>query len=746
MSGFAPANRREDPPLLRGEGTFIDGLRVPELDGALHAVFVRSIEPHALINGIDAAEAEAMPGVVAVFTGADVNTEIWPLPPRLPVMNKQMYRWMLAGDRVRFVGESVAIVVAETRAQAADAAEQVIVDYGPLPVITDIHESRTDELLLHVHAATNVSYHWASDVPAEDPFAGCDVVVSFDLRHPRLSAGPLEPRAGAAVWHDNGRATVWVCSQRPAGARFVMENALGLPTGTIRAISPDVGGGFGGKGGFGCYPEDVVALWAARRLGRPVRWVETRSEAMTAMGHGRASTHSVKLGATRDGILRAYEAHALQDSGAYPAMGTFITGGLKNTGTGAYAIPTAIVSGTSVVTNTNSTNALRGAGRPEAACDIERAVDRIAHELGMDPVEIRLRNAVPPDAFPYKTATGSEYDSGDYAEALRRCVAAADYDGLRAEQAARRAADDVVQLGIGVSLTVENTGGGDEESSITITPEGKVAVIIGTSPHGQSHEHTFANIVAAELAMSADDVQILHDDTDLSPFGGGTIGSRSTQLGGTASYGAARDAIEIARSKAAELFEADPADVVFEGGRFHVAGTPAHSVGWAEIGQVEATHKFTAKSAFAFGACVAAVEVDTETGLARVRSLVTVDDAGVILQPQLAEGQVHGGLGLAVAAVLYEEMVYGDDGVPKTSNFADYSLVSAAELPSFTCIEMETPSPLSPLGVKGVGESGTVVATPALHSAVLDALAPLGVVHLDLPCTPERIWQAINAR
>jgi carbon-monoxide dehydrogenase large subunit len=741
--------RREDAPLLRGEGTFIDGLRRPELAGALHAAFVRSPEAHARILAFDTADAARMPGVVAVFTGADL-TDVWPLPPRLPMMNKAMLRPMMAHERVRFVGEPVAVVLATTLAEAVDASELVLVDYERLPALVELAESAADEIILHEAAATNVSYSWSTPELEGDPFAPCDVVVEFDIRHPRLAPSPIEPRAGAASWGADGRCTSWVCSQRPAGAKYVIECALGLEPGTVRAIAPDVGGGFGAKGGYGCYPEDVVLAWAARRLGRAVRWCETRSEAMLAMGHGRASTHHVRIGGSRDGRIEAYEVIALQDSGAYPAMGTFVTSNLRNSGTGVYAIPAASVRGTSVVTNTTPTVAFRGAGRPEAACDIERAVDRFALAIGLDPVEVRIRNVVPADSFPYTTAIGSTYDSGRYEESIRRCVEVGGYDKLRAEQTARRDGHDRVQLGIGLSCTVEITGGGEgETASVAVNEDGTVTVVVGTSPHGQGHETTFADIVMAELGIDRDKIDVLHSDTDLSPFGGGTIGSRSAQLGGSAAYGAARDAIEAAKQRAAELLEADTADVVFDrhSARFHVSGTPARALAWSDLGAVEATHKFKPEGGsgtFSFGACLAAVEVDTETGGVVVRSLVSVDDAGVLLQPVLAEGQVHGGLGLAVAAALMEEMVYDESGNPRTATFADYPIISAAELPTFETHEMETPSPWNPLGVKGVGESGTVVATPALQSAVLDALTVFGVEHLDMPFTPERVWQAIN--
>ncbi|MCP5027753.1 MAG: xanthine dehydrogenase family protein molybdopterin-binding subunit [Actinomycetia bacterium] len=739
--------RREDPPLVRGAGTFIDGLRAPELDGALHAHFVRSVEPHARIVGIDSSEALEMAGVVAVFTGPDVDG--WPLPPRLPTMNRDLWRPLLAVDVVRFVGEPVAIVLAESRQEATDASEMVFVDYEPLPAVLDLEQSRAGTTILHEHAGTNVALDWElGPVPAQ-AWAACEVTVQFDLRHPRLAPSPIEPLAGAVAWAGD-RCTAWVCSQRPAGAKHVIEVLLGLEPGTVRAIAPDVGGGFGAKGGWGCYPEDVVAAWASCRVGRPVRWAQTRSEAAVAMGHGRASTHTVRIGGDGDGTIKAYSVDALQDSGAYPAMGTNITNNLRNSGTGIYEIAAASVRGTSVVTNTTPTVAFRGAGRPEAAHDIERAVDRFAAAIGMDPVEVRLLNAVPADAFPYRTAIGSTYDSGNYPEAIGRVVEAAGYERLRAEQAERREGSGPL-LGIGVSCTVEITGGGEgETATATLSDDGRFTVVVGTSAHGQGHETTFAAIAADQLGVDADRVGIIHRDTAHAPYGGGTTGSRSAQLGGSAAHGAAIDLVEAGRHRAADLLEASADDVVFDraAAAFHVVGTPARTLGWDELGGLEAEHKFSPENragSFAFGACIAAVEVDPETGHVDIRQLVSVDDAGTILQPVLTEGQVHGGLSLAVGAALFEEMVYSPEGVPLTTTFADYGIPSAAEIPSFETHEMETPSPLNPLGVKGVGESGTVVATPAIHNAVIDALAPYGVEHIDLPLTPERVWRAVNS-
>ena len=750
MIHHAFVGRREDQHLIRGEGSFIGGLRAPELDGALHAHFVRSVEPHARIPRVDVSEAVIAAGVVAAFTGPEIDG--WPLPPRLPVMNGDLWRPLLATGVVRFVGEPVAVVLAETREQAVDAAELVVVDYEPLPVVLDLEESRAGATVIHEHAGTNVSFEWALDPVPDEAWADCAVVVEFELRHPRLAPSPIEPLAGAVAWGENGRCTAWVCSQRPAGAKYVIETLLGLDPGTVRAIAPDVGGGFGSKGGWGCYPEDVVAAYVSRQVGRPVRWTETRSEASLAMGHGRASMHRIRIGGDRDGTIKAYSVDAIQDSGAYPAMGTNVTSNLRNSGTGVYAIAAASVRGTSVVTNTTPTVAFRGAGRPEAACDIERAVDRFARAIGMDPAEVRLRNAVPAEAFPYTTAIGSTYDSGDYCEAIRRVMTAVGYEQLRAEQVERRAHGGGPLLGIGISCTVEITGGGEgERATAALGEDGRFAVVVGTSPHGQGHETTFAALVAEQLGVDVDRIDVLHGDTDAAPVGGGTIGSRSAQLGGSAVHGAAHDLIALARQRAADLLEANTDDVVFDrdAASFHVVGTPARAHGWDELGGgLVVEHHFMPENkagSFAFGACVAVVEVDPDTGEVWIRSLTSVDDAGTILQPVLAEGQVHGGLALAVGAALYEEMVYGPDGAPLTTTFADYAIPSAAETPLFECHEMETPSPLNPLGVKGVGESGTVVGTPAIHGAVLDALAPLGVQHIDLPLTPEKVWRAIDS-
>lgn len=740
--------RREDGPLLRGHGTFIDGLALPELDGAVYAHFVRSIEAHAVIRSVDIDEAKQADGVVAVYLGQDVDG--WPLPPRLPMMNKDLWRPLLAMDVVRFVGEPIALLLAETREQAVDAAELIVVDYDVLDPIVDIEQSLAGPSLVHEHAGSNVSWQWGQDQVEDSVWAACDHVVDFELRHPRLLPSPIEPLAGAAVWGDDGRCTAWVCSQRPAGAKYTIETLLGLEPGTVRAIAPDVGGGFGSKGGWGCYPEDVVTVWAAKQIERPVRWAQTRSESGVAMGHGRASLHRIRIGGDADGTIKAYEVDALQDSGAYPAMGTAITMNLRQSGTGVYDIANASVRATSVVTNTTPTVAFRGAGRPEAACDIERAVDRFAAAVGMDPLEVRKKNLVPSDAFPYTTAVGSTYDSGDYAEALRRATEAGGYDAVRAEQRERRQRGDGEKLlGVGVSCTVESTGaGGSEKALATLGDDGRFQVVVGTSPHGQGHETTFAALVAAELGVAPEAVDIVHSDTDVAPLGGGTIGSRSAIFGGSSAHGAARELIEMARKQAAERLEANEADVIFdkEAGAFHVVGTPAVSLGWEQLEGATVSHNFKPEEpiAFAFGSCMAVVEIDPETGSVDIHSLTTVDDAGTILQPVLLEGQVHGGIGLAVGAALFEEMVYSEAGVPLTGNFMDYGIPSAADVTSFATIEMETPSPRNPLGVKGVGESGTVVCTPAIHSAVLDALAPFGVEHIDLPLTAEKVWSAIS--
>jgi carbon-monoxide dehydrogenase large subunit len=737
--------RKEDPKFLTVGGTYVDDL---PLAGALHVTYVRSTVAHGRIVEVDTAEAVAAPGVVAVFTSADVD--LAPLGS-----NPSFARPLLAQDVVRFVGEPVAVVVSETRAQGVDAAELVYVDYEPLPVVLDPAAAAGNETLLYPDAGTNVAieFQFGRD---ESLFDDCEVVVRQRMVNQRVAPAPLEARAAAAVWGDDGRLTHWGSTQSPHILQGELARALELDVAQVHVITPDVGGGFGAKA-F-AYPEEILVAWMARRLGRPVRWVETRSENMVGLSHGRAQWQEVELGGRRDGTFEAYRLTVLQDAGAYPGTGAFLPWMTRTMASGVYAVPKVECNAVSVVTNTTPTGAYRGAGRPEATAAIERIADVFAAEIGMDPAEVRRRNLLPPDAFPYTTPTGSVYDSGDYERALDLVLEAADYQALRAEQARRRETRDVRQLGLGLSVYVEITNGvgGGEFAAVEVRPDGRAVVRTGTSPHGQGHVTAWAMLASDQLGIPIEDVDVIHGDTDVVPRGMGTMGSRSLQSGGVAVHQAAGQVVDRARQLAADLLEASPDDVVLDKGlgRFHVAGTPAIARTWAELAQAESESEggggLAAEVDFAppgptfpFGAHLAVVEVDTETGKVEVVRLVAVDDAGRILNPLLAEGQVHGGLAQGIAQALLEEVRYDEDGNPVTSNLADYAFVSACELPSFETVPMETPTPYNELGAKGIGESGTIGSTPAVQNAVVDALAHLGVRHLDMPCTPERVWRAI---
>ena len=745
--------RVEDPRLLTRGGTYVADLRDPRLDGAVHASFVRATVAHGTIRGIDVEEARRMPGVVDVVVGVEVD-----LPPIPGTVNRAMARPHLAVDRVRFVGEPVAVVLTERPEQGPDAAELVVVDVDPLPPVVGTDAALTDETLLFPEVGTNLVAE-AGDpdgATAPDGPAACEVVVRQRIVNQRLAACPLEVRSSAAAW-DGGRLVLWCSTQNAHGVHDALVRAYGLDPAGVRVIAPDVGGGFGAK--IGAHPEDLLLPWLARRVGRPVRWVETRTENMTAMVHGRAQVHEVTIGGRRDGTIEAYHLDIVQDAGAYPAMGAYLPRLTQAMAAGTYAVDRVTSRSRVVVTTTTPVASYRGAGRPEATAAIERAVDLFAAEVGLDPAEVRRRNLVPRFDEPHTTATGATYDTGDYPAALERALAAAGYDELRAEQARRRAAGDPIALGIGVSTYVEVTTGpraGAEVGWVEVRGgEGGVEVVVGTgaSPHGQGLATALAMVVSDHTGLPLDAVRVVHGDTDLVTGGTGTFGSRSLQLGGSAVRGAVVEVVEQARRLAAEQLEAAAEDVVLDPatGRFHVAGTPAVGRSWAEVlaaagvPALRADHTFTAtQPTYPFGAHVAVVEVDTETGDVRLRRLVACDDAGRIVNPLLAEGQRHGGIAQGVAQALYEQVVHDDDGNPLTSTFADYAVVSAAELPSFELVDQETPTFVNPLGAKGIGESGTIGATPAVHNAVCDALAHLGVRHVDMPCTPERVWRAVR--
>jgi aerobic carbon-monoxide dehydrogenase large subunit len=751
--------RTEDPRLLTAGGTYVDDLRVPELAQAARVTFVRSPIAHAAITGIDTSAAKDAPGVVAVLTVADMD-DLPPPPPDsgmtgtegapLPLGGK----WsepLLAIDKVRFVGEPVAIVITDDQYQGEDAAELVSVDYEPLPAVVGYDSALGGDSLLFPDAGSNVAVSTGFS-PDDTAFDGCEVVVSHEIINQRLAPVPLEGRAVAAVW-EGGKLTVWVSTQNAQISRFIL-TALGLDPANIRVVAPDVGGGFGAK--IGVDRDALIVAWAAKHTGRALRWAETRSENLLGMTHGRAQRHRVTIGGGRDGRVQAYRLQIVQDTGAYPRMGGFLPFLTSLMASGPYAIPRVETGYEVVVTNATPISAYRGAGRPEATAAIERAMDLFAAEIGKDPAEVRRINLVPAGQFPFTTASGATYDTGEYAEALDKVLAGAGYDELRAEQARRRERGDVLQLGIGVASYVEITAAdadGGETARLVVHDDGTVTVYTGSSAHGQGHHTAWAMLVEAELGIEMAKVTVVHGDTDLIPAGVGTYASRSLQLGGVAVQKAAIEVKELARRHAAEMLEASEADLELDVARgvWQVKGDPAASRTWAQVASYAGEAGITAdvnytegKPTFPFGTHLAVTEVDTETGKARLIRHVTVDDAGTVLNPVLAEGQRHGGIAQGVAQALLEEVVYDADGNPITGTLVDYAIVTAAELPSFELLASETPTTINPLGAKGIGEAGTIGATPATQNSVIDAVSHLGIRHIDMPLTPARVWAAIN--
>src|SRR5579883_130912 len=744
--------RVEDPDLLLGRATYVDNLPV---DGVLDLVFVRSPVAHATIVRIDTAAARRSPGVVAVFTADDLDLEV---DFGFMRINDALGRPPLARGRVRFVGDAVAAVVAETRAAAMDAAELVEVDYDPLPAIVDAEEALgPDAPLVFEELGTNLASS-ATGGNAADPLDGADVVVRGRFENQRVAVVPMEGNAIVAIPGDDGAGhelTVYVGTQMPHTFRALQASAFGLPPEAVRVVAPHVGGAFGSKiAGV----EHKVAMACARKLGRPVKWVETRSENLVAMPHGRAQVQFVELGLRRDGTIVGMRCRMIGDAGAYGGFGgALVAGPTRSMAQGVYRIPKISYQAAVVLTNTTPVGAFRGAGRPEAAAFLERIMDMAADELEIDPVELRRRNLIPADAFPYTTVMGTTYDSGDYRLALDEAVRLAGYDGLRAEQAARRARGDSKLLGIGVAAYVEITagGGGGEWGEVEVHADGGATIKVGTSAHGQGHATSFGMVVSDLLGIPLDKIRFVQSDTAQVPRGGGTGGSRSLQLGGSAALGAAQSVLERARQLAADRLEASPDDIVVTAdGRLGVAGSEESAVAWSELAQaaaevgepLRASSVFKAAgSTFPFGAHVAVVEVDTDTGAVRLVRHVAVDDCGRIVNPMIVAGQQHGGIAQGAAQALFEQFVYDAEGNPLTSTLADYEMPSAAELPIFETANTETPTPLNPLGAKGIGESGTIGSTPAVHNAVVDALSHLGVRHLDMPCTPERVWRAIEA-
>ncbi|HEX5404524.1 MAG TPA: xanthine dehydrogenase family protein molybdopterin-binding subunit [Pseudonocardiaceae bacterium] len=745
--------RLEDPEFLTSGAVYTDDIVDERLTGAVWVTFVRATLAHATITSIDTRAALATEGCVGVITAADL-ADLPAQAPMMPLYPTGMAQPLLATGTVRYVGEPVAAVLTDSRYTGEDIAELVNIDYEPLPVVVDPVEAATDETLLFPELGTNVVC--AKPLAADDDiFAGCEVVVTATIQNQRVAVAPMEVRAAAAIWGADDRLTAWVPNQGAQGAQARLARMLGLPVAQVRIITPAVGGAFGAK--VGADPEAAVVGWIARHVGRPARWVETRSENMIAMTHGRAQVQSVTIGGDRDGRVRAYRLHVLQDSGAYPRFGAMLPTLTLLMAPGVYDIDRLQLSYESVATNTTPVGAYRGAGRPEATAAIERAMDLFAAEIGLDPAVVRRRNLLAPFTEPITSKGGAAYDSGDYVMALDTVLAAAGYEQLRREQAIRRERGDAVQLGIGVSVYVEITGGGGEagaskeNATVQVHPDGTATILTGTSPHGQGHATVWAMLASEELGIPIERITVRWGDTDLVPEGGGTGGSRSLQQGGAAVRQAARELVDVARERAADRLEVSPDDleIDYTNAGLVVRGVPGAGVTFAELAADEpllVRSVFRAPGAtYPFGAHVAVAEVDVETGRAELTRLIALDDAGVVVNPLIAEGQRHGGLAQGAAQALLEEVRYDEDGNPTTSTFADYPIVSATEVPSFELVTTETPTTYNPLGAKGIGEAGSIGSTPAVQSAVIDAVAHLGVRHIDMPTSSMRVWSAIRA-
>jgi carbon-monoxide dehydrogenase large subunit len=744
-------NRREDRVLLTGHAHYTGDISIA---GCLGAHFVRSAFAHARSESIDCSTAATMPGVVAVFTNETLG--LGPTTSRMPIAD-ELRRTPLAADRVRYVGEPVACVIATSEALAADAAEAVVIDYDPLDTVVDMMDAlEPNDVILHPSIGANVLWVVGPDEP--DLHDKADIIVTGRYENTRMAVSPIEPYALTVRPDAGGHLTVWYSCQGGHAIRDGLAASLGLDSTQVRVIVPWVGGGFGAKGVWN--PEHVTVARAAQLTGRPVRWVERRSENLLSM-HGRAQVQFARMGVRNDARIVSFEAFVVSDAGAHLVAGGFLPTATRLMAQGCYRIARVKFDHAVAFTNTTPLLAFRGAGRPEAAALIERTVDLAARELGIDPLEFRRRNFVQPDEFPFTTETGAVYDTGEYERSLDLAAREVGYHALRSEQQRRRDRHDRIVLGIGVASYVEITGGFSprEYGSAAIDDDGSVTISVGTQSHGQGHETTFCALASDLLGIPFDQVRFVQGDTDLVPRGAGTGGSRSAQIGGSAISAACAQLIEQARRLAAGIFEADVRDVVqLDGGLFGVAGVPSRSVGWADLAisterSATASHREDplfacadfdqAGATYPFGTHISVVEVDTETGRIEIVRHVAVDDAGIILNPAIVEGQQHGGIAAGIAQALWERVVYDAAGNPLNTNFAEYGIPSAAELPSFDVRTTVTPTHMNPLGVKGIGEAGTIGATPAIQNAVIDALAHLGVTHIDMPLTTERVWRSI---
>jgi carbon-monoxide dehydrogenase large subunit len=767
--------RKEDPRLITGRATYVDDIALP---GMLHAAVVRSHEAHANIVSIDTSAALARPGIKAVYTGNDMSDLLAPLPmawapPGVEIKTPE--RWPVARDRVCHQGDAVALVVGVDKYVVVDAAADVTVEYESLPVVIDVEEALKDEILVHESLGTNKAHEWSmgggGDIEAA--LAASDVVIEQRIVNHRTAGAAMETR-GCIAEYRAGQLTVWSSTQVPHLLRLFFAVQMGISEDKVRVIAPEVGGGFGGK--LQVCAEETMCAWASKQLGRPVKWIETRSENMAVSHHGRDQVDYVRMGATNDGKITAFHANIIQDLGAYfglltpmiPELGAFVM-------TGCYAIPVVQTDITGVFTNKFFTDAIRGAGRPEMTHMLEVTIDQLAQKLGMDPVEVRRKNFIQPDQFPYETPYGITYDSGNYEVALDRALEMLDMDAFRAEQASLR--EQGVLRGIGFSTYTEICGlapsravgpsgfglgiGLYESALVRVHPTGSVTVFTGASPHGQGHETGFAQIVADRLGTDPSVVEVVHGDTATGPMGLGTYGSRSLSIGGVAvAHAAEKIAVKIREIVAFNL-EADAADIEVQNDKFSLKGDPEQGMTLAEVAgcaYIDATKMpedmelgleqtliyDPSNFVFPFGTHVCVVDVDPETGSVKVVRWIAVDDCGPAVNPMLIDGQVHGGVTHGIGQAIYEQVVYNERGQLVTGTFVDYALPTAAEIPSFETDRTETKSPSNSLGVKGIGEAGTIAATPAVVNAVIDALRHEGISYIDMPLTPLRVWQALE--
>lgn len=770
-----PVKRREDPRLITGQATYVDDVK---LSGMLYMSVLRSPYGHARINSINTDAARQHPGVMAVYTAADLKGVIGPVAVAVPlgkITEGMGVRGPLAEGKVRFYGDPVAVVIADSRYNARDARDLIEVDYEPLPAVMDVEKAaQPDSPLLYEEFGTNVALHIGMEESSEEidrvfqeTLDNGGVVVKERFINQRLIPNAMETRGVVADFNKSmKKLTLWSSSQIPHILRNVVAATVGLPQHQVRVIVPEVGGGFGSK--LNIYPEELLAVFASMKLARPIKWIEDRSESMSATIHGRDQVNYIELAARRDGKVMGVKIHVFGDMGSYSQLFTdvMVLAFMFPVMCGAYDIPHVYRTTDLVFTNKASTDAYRGAGRPEATYAIERGMDLVARELKMDPAEIRRLNFVQPDQFPYKSSTGTVYDSGNYEVALDKALALANYKGLREEQARKRAEGKL--MGIGISSYIEACGIGPkgfapvglyESARIRIEQSGTVVLQTGSSPHGQGEETTFAQIISQEFGIPIENIVVQHGDTDATPEGRGTYGSRSTPVGGSAVFTATQKLKEKMKLIASFMLEASPSDVTMEDGKFSVAGSPQKSVSFGDVAltanlsntlhpSIEPGLEVTSfweptSNVFPFGTHICVVEVDKDTGTPQITKYFAVDDCGNQLNPMLVEGQIHGGITQGIGQAMFEGAIYGEDGQLLTATLMDYAMPLASELPSFQTDSTVTPSPVNPLGVKGIGEAGTIGSTPAVANAIMDAL---GVAHVDMPFTSEKIWNIIHSK